>query len=232
MDDVRMRLFELRDENYRGFQSKLIPTVDPERVIGVRTPALRSLAKELLKSGRAEGFLAELPHSYFDEDQLHAFIISEIKDFGRCAAETERFLPFIDNWATCDQLTPAVFGKDPERLLSHIRKWLRSGHTYAVRFAVGMLMKHYLDDAFDDEYPALAASACSDEYYINMMVAWYFATALAKQYEAVLPYFEERRLPEWTHRKAIQKAVESRRISEERKNYLRSLRAQSLNEKH
>lgn len=221
---IRQRLFELQDTAYRDFQAKLIPGRGPESMIGVRTPALRKLAKELAKRDDIDSFLQELPHVYFDEDQLHAFIISENKDFASCVEQTERFLPFVDNWATCDQLSPKVFGKHKQELLPYIRKWIGSDETYTVRFAIGMLMAHYLDADFDPAYPEMVASVRSEEYYINMMIAWYFATALAKQYDAVLPYVEERRLDPWTHNKTIQKAVESYRITSEQKEYLKSLK--------
>ena len=222
--DIREELFRMQDTGYRALQCKLIPTVDPETVIGVRTPALRSLAKELFKSGEAEGFLRELPHRYFDENQLHAFILSELKDFPACLAETERFLPFVDNWATCDQLSPRVFRKHRAELLGPVMGWLESDRTFTVRFAIGMLMEHYLDGDFDGAYPAAVAAVRAEEYYVRMMAAWYFATALAKQYDAAVPYLEQRRLDPWTHNKAIQKAVESRRLSPEIKEYLRALR--------
>ena len=225
-EQIRTELYRLRDEQYRDFQVKLIPTADPERMIGVRTPALRDYAKKLVKDPGIAAFLGELPHGYFDEDQLHAFILSEMKDYGRCLEEVERFLPYVDNWATCDQLSPKVFKKHRPELLSPIRTWIRSGKTYTVRFGVGMLMQHYLDDAFDDAYPELVAEIRSDEYYVNMMIAWYFATALAKQYDRVLPFLEERRLDPWTHNKAIRKAAESFRVPPERKEYLRSLKIQ------
>ena len=225
-DPVLRQLFALQDPAYRDFQAKLIPTVSPEKMIGVRTPELRALAKRLKKEDpqRAEAFLAELPHTYFDEDQLHAFLLSEEKSFEKCVALTEAFLPYVDNWATCDQLSPKVFGKNTDRLLPYIRKWIDSGKTYTIRFGVGMLMQHYFDGRFDPAYPELVSKIRSDEYYVNMMTAWYFATALAKQYEAVLPYIQEQRLDAWTHNKAIQKAVESRRITPEQKEYLKSLK--------
>jgi len=223
-DEIKSALFQLQDRPYRDFQCKLIPTVGRDTVIGVRTPELRRLAKQFVKREDVRGFLDVLPHLYFDENQLHAFIVSEIKDFERCINEVCRFLPFVDNWATCDQLSPKIFKKHRQELLAHIREWIDSGHTYAVRFAVGMLMQHFLDEDFDPAYPELVAGIRSDEYYINMMVAWYFATALAKQYEATLPFIEERRLDNWTHNKAIQKSIESRRIAPEQKTYLRSLK--------
>jgi len=227
---IREELFRLRDMKYRDFQCGLMPTVDPETVIGVRTPELRTFAKRLLIEDGAASFLCDLPHRYFDENQLHAFLLSEEKNFDRCISQLERFLPFVDNWATCDQLSPKAFRKRPEGLLPAIRKWIASGETYTVRFGIGMLMQHYLGDAFDPAYPECVASVWSDEYYVNMMIAWYFATALAKQYDAVLPYVEGRRLAVWTHNKTIQKAVESYRIPDERKTYLKSLRIGTGNE--
>ena len=224
MPEIRDRLFALQDTGYRDFQVKLIPGIAPESMIGVRTPELRKLAKEYARHPGIGKFLQELPHAWFDENQLHAFILSEMKDFDGCMEQTERFLPYIDNWATCDQLSPKVFKKHRKELLSHCREWMRSGKTYTVRFGIGMLMQHFLDEDFDPAYPELVAGIRSDEYYINMMIAWYFATALAKQYKAVLPYIEGHRLDPWTHNKAIQKAVESFRITPEQKEYLRGLK--------
>lgn len=218
------RLMELRDPSYGEFQKKLIPTVNPETVIGVRTPELRKLAKEIAKQGEGEAFLQCLPHVYFDENQLHAFLIAEEKDFARCIARVEAFLPYVDNWATCDQLSPGVMKKHREELLPYIRKWLESDHTYTVRFALGMLMQHYLDDAFEPSFLELAAGVRSEDYYIRMMAAWYFATALAKQYGAALPYIERQALEPWTHNRAIQKALESYRITPEQKEYLKTLK--------
>lgn len=223
-------LFGLQDVKYRDFQKKLIPTVEPDSVIGVRTPELRKLAKQLARlraskeAADVEAFLNELPHEYFDENQLHAFIISEDKDYERCMSEVEEFLPYVDNWATCDQLSPKVFRKNKDGLLMHVRKWLKSDRTYTVRFAIGMLMQHFLDDDFDTEYPELVAKVKSEEYYVNMMIAWYFATALAKQYDAVIPYIEKQKLDVWTHNKTIQKARESYRITQEQKEYLKTLK--------
>ena len=222
--EIREVLTGLRDEKYREFQIKLIPTVPPESVIGIRTPALRKYAKQLAQREDIDGFLDALPHSFFDENQLHAFIISEIKDYPRCMEEVIRFLPFIDNWATCDQLSPKVFKKHREELIEQIRIWIKSDKTYTVRFGIGMLMQHFLDEDYDPSYPEMAAEIRSDEYYINMMIAWYFATALAKQYSSILPFIENRRLDRWTHNKTIQKAVESYRITPEQKEYLRSLK--------
>ena len=224
IEEIREELFRLRDEKYRDFQIGLIPTVEPETLIGVRTPELRRFAKELIKRGDVSPFLAALPHKYFDENQLHAFLLSEMKDYGRCLEEVDRFLPYIDNWATCDQLSPKIFARHRGELIEPIRDWIRSEETYTVRFGIGMLMQHYLDEAFDPAYPEMVAEIRSEEYYVNMMIAWYFATALAKRYEAVLPFLEETRLAPWTHNKAIQKAAESHRISPEQKIYLRSLK--------
>ena len=223
-EEIREELFRLQDSKYREFQSKLIPNVPLDSVIGVRTPALRKYAKELAKREEIGEFLSDVPHRYFDENQLHAFIISQLKDFGRCMEYVRAFLPYVDNWATCDQLSPKVFGKNKGDLLKQIREWIGSGDTYTVRFGIGMLMQYFLDEDFDPEYPELVAQIRSEEYYVNMMKAWYFATALAKQYETVLPFIEERRLDDWTHRKAIQKAVESYRITEEQKKYLKTLK--------
>lgn len=223
-DEIRDDLFRLQDEKYRDFLSKLIPSVPPEKVIGVRTPALRAMAKQLAKREDVDAFLDELPHTYFDENQLHAFILSEMKDYAACLSAVDRFLPYVDNWATCDQLSPKVFRKHKPELLVSVRKWIASGETYTVRFGVGMLMEHFLDDDFDPAYLETVAAIRSEEYYVRMMVAWYFATALAKQYEAALPFLERQRLDPWTHNKTIQKAVESYRITSEQKAYLRGLK--------
>ena len=221
--EIREELFRLRDESYRDFQSALIPTVEKVAFIGVRTPALRALAKNLSKSADISEFLGSLPHAYFDEDQLHAFLISEIRDFDLCLRETERFLPYVNNWATCDQMSPKVFKKHKKELLAAIDRWLASERTYTVRFALGMLMTHFLDEDFSPVFLEKAAAVRSEEYYVKMMVAWYFATALAKQYDAALPYLEGKRLDPWTHNKAIRKALESFRIPPERKAHLRGL---------
>ena len=225
-DDILKKLYALQDTKYRDFQGKLIPTVDPNTIIGVRTPDLRTLAKELAKKEDIGIFLDALPHAYFDENQLHAFILSELKDYDQCIERVKEFLPYIDNWATCDQLSPKAFKKHKTELLKEIKNWLKSDKTYTVRFAVGMLMQHYLDDNFKSDYPKLVAVIKSDEYYINMMRAWYFATALAKQYDAIIPYIEQKKLDPWTHSKAIQKAVESYRIIPMQKEYLKTFRLQ------
>ncbi|MCD8336255.1 MAG: DNA alkylation repair protein [Lachnospiraceae bacterium] len=271
MTPIRSRLFELQDIRYADFQSNLTPTISRERFIGVRTPALRALAKEYAKEAKAvkavkadtdsaadtvngiPAFMKELPHYYFEENQLHAFLIAEEKDLSVCLTELELFLPYIDNWATCDQLSPGVFKKEPEKLLPYIDRWLDSSHIYTVRFGIGMLMRYFLDDRFEVKYAEQVAAIPSDRvyfrsmdqpgrsdenqpecadkkepmagerpYYISMMVAWYFATALAKQYDLILPFIEERRLDPWTHNKTIQKAIESYRITPEQKAYLKT----------
>ncbi len=223
-EEIREKLFELRDEEYKAFHAKLIPTVSEDSIIGVRTPALRKCAKEMGRHPRIGEFLAALPHPYYDENNLHGFILEGIKDYGECLAAVEAFLPYIDNWATCDMLAPKVFGRHREELLEPVRRWIASEDTYTIRFAMNMLMRFYLDGDFKPEYLELVCGVASGEYYVNMMIAWYFATALAKQYEAALPYIEQRRLAAWTHNKAIQKACESRRITEEQKAYLRSMK--------
>lgn len=214
------RLFELQDTGYRDFHSKLMPTVKKELVIGVRTPDLRRLAKEISKTEYAAEFLEILPHKYYEENNLHAFLIEEIKDYDECISQINRFLPFVDNWATCDMMRPKIFKKHLPQLLSEIKKWINSDDVYAVRFGVEMLMCHYLDDAFRPEYPEWVSQIKSDEYYIKMMVAWYFATALSKRYDDIVPYLENYRLDTDTHNKTIRKAIESYRITDEQKAYL------------
>ena len=229
VDDIQKELFALRDEKYASFQKNLIPTesqeaTPAEQIIGVRTPALRDLAKRLGKQEDIGLFLDTLPHRYFDENQLHAFIISGMKDYDACMARLQAFLPYVDNWATCDQMSPKIFRKHKQELLGEIRKWIVSEHTFTVRFAIGMLMEHFLGEDFDLQYPEMVVGVVSDQYYVNMMIAWYFATALAKQYDDILPFIEQRRLSPWTHNKTIQKAIESYRITDEQKAYLRTLK--------
>lgn len=224
---IRARLFALQDEGYRAFHSRLMPTVPPETVIGVRVSALRRLAKRLAGTPQAEAFLQELPHIYYEENNLHAFLLESIRDYDAALAATEKFLPYIDNWATCDSFCPKVFAKHKEDLLPVLRRWMASDHPYTVRYGMEMLMRYYLDEDFRPEHLAWAAAVHSGEYYINMMRAWYFATALAKQPEAALPWLTARRLDVWTHNKTIQKAVESSRIPAETKAFLRTLRVRS-----
>lgn len=221
---VRTRLFLMQDAAYRAFQCKLMPTVDPDSVIGVRMPELRKFAKELAKTPEAAEFLRFLPHKYYEENNLHGLLICAMEDYGRTVDALDAFLPHVDNWATCDLLRPRAFSGHLLELLEQIRIWLASDRTYTVRFALEMLMTFYLDDAFQPAYLDMAAEVRSREYYVNMMIAWYFATALAKQYDAVLPYLRQRRLDLWTHNKTIQKALESYRVTGEQKAYLRSLK--------
>ena len=228
LNEIRAELFKMQDMDYRDFNSKLIPTVDKESMIGIRTPDLRKYAKQLGKSSDVIEFLQTLPHKYFDENQLHAFIISEIKDFKNCIDEINRFLPYIDNWATCDQLSPKVFKKHHNELSEYIKDWLKSDKVYTLRFGIGMLMEHFLDEDFDILYPETVSKIRSGEYYINMMIAWYFATALAKQYESIIPFIENNSLDIWTHNKAIQKSIESYRITDEQKAYLRELKIKKV----
>lgn len=222
--DIQKELFGLSDGTYRIFQSRLVPSVSPQRIIGVRIPVLRKYAGELARSGDFGAFLEVLPHEYYDEDNLHAFLIEKIRDFDLALSETERFLPYIDNWATCDMFMPRVFGKNKEKLISHVIKWINSKEAYTVRYGIGILMRLYLDGDFKDEYASLAASVRFEEYYVKMMQAWYFATALAKQHDAVIGYITEKRLDPWVHNKTIQKAAESYRIPPEVKKSLKALK--------
>lgn len=214
-------LFALQDEGYRKMQLRILPNLPPETVIGTRTPDLRRLARELTDG---EGFMGYLPHHFFEENQIHVFLLEQEKDFTKAIAQVEAFLPYVDNWATCDQLRPRAFSRHRGELLPHIRRWLASEKPYTVRFGMEVLMVHYLDEDFDPAYPELVASVVSEQYYVKMMAAWYFATALAKQYDAVFPYIQQYRLERWTHNKAIQKAVESYRISWEQKEALKTYR--------
>ncbi len=217
-------LFKMQDKEYRNFQVKLIPSYNINSIIGVRTPKLKSYAKELIKNNNYLDFLDNLPHKYFDENQLHAFIISELKSYDECILYINKFLPYIDNWATCDQLSPKIFKKHTDKLLEQIKIWIKSNDTYTIRFGIGMLMKYYLDDNFKPEYLKWVSSIKSNEYYVNMMIAWYFATALAKQYDEVIPYIKDNKLSIWVHNRTIQKAIESYRITDIQKEYLRSLK--------
>ncbi len=221
---IRDRLLEMQDLKYRDFHAGLMPTVSKELIIGVRTPDLRKFAKEISKTAYAESFMDILPHKYYEENNLHAFLIESIGDFDSCIAHLNRFLPYVDNWATCDMMRPKIFKKHLSELPAQIKIWIKSDDTYTVRFAIEMLMCFYLDEKFSTEYSDLVAEIRSDEYYIKMMQAWYFATALAKQYDAVIAYLEQNRLDTDTHNKTIRKAVESYRISNECKGYLRTLK--------
>lgn len=227
--NIRDRLFGLRDLHYQAFHSRLMPTVPPETVIGVRVPVLRKLAKQLTGTQEAEAFLHDLPHAYYEENNLHAFLLEPIVDYPIALAETERFLPYIDNWATCDSFCPKIFAKHREELLEPVQRWLNAEHPYTVRYGIEMLMRYYLEEAFRPEYLNWVAGVQREEYYVNMMRAWYFATALAKQPQETLPWLTEKRLDGWTHNKTIQKALESARVTPENKRALRELRIRSQN---
>lgn len=234
ISDIQKALFAKQDLKYQKFHSALVPTIDSKSIVGVRTPDLRIIAKEFANRPDVDKFLSSLPHKYYDENQVHAFILSVMKNYDECVAQINRFLPFVDNWATCDQLRPKAFAqkKNRERLLKDIEKWLAAGNgkkcgpreLYTVRFGIEMLMTYFLDEDFDPKFLKWVAKIRSEEYYLNMMVAWYFATALAKQWNATIPYIEKKRLADWTHNKAIQKAIESYRITDEQKTYLRTLK--------
>lgn len=225
MNELQQHLFGMRDAAYAAFIAKLTPGFPPSHFIGVRVPLLRTIARSFAKEEAAsQSFLSHLPHSYYEEDMLHGMLISLVKDYDRCLDLTDRFLPYVDNWAVCDTLSPKVFAKHKAQLLENILRWSSSSHTYTCRFGVRMLMTHFLDDSFSADFLEIPAAIHSEEYYVKMMVAWFFATALAKQWEATLPYLENRQLDPWTHRKTIQKAIESYRIPPERKDYLRTLR--------
>lgn len=224
MNNIQEDLFKLQDKKYRDFQVKLIPGYSTDCMIGVRTPELRKYSKKLLKENNYLSFLEELPHKYFDENQLHGFIISEIKDYDTCITYLNKFLPYVDNWATCDQMSPKIFKKYTDELLKLIKVWIKSKETYTIRFGIGMLMQYFLNDNFKDEYLEWVSAIKSGEYYVNMMIAWYFATALAKQYDSTIKYLENKKLDTWTHNKTIQKAIESYRITDKQKDYLRTLK--------
>ena len=217
-------LFQLQDKGYRDFQSKLIPTIPVETSIGVRIPTIRKLAKEYGKDLESVEFLKQLPHTYYDENILHALLVAEIKDYEVCVKEVERFLPYVDNWAVCDIFSPKVFRKNKDKLIDKIREWTASDHPYTCRFGMEMLMTHFLDEDFRVEYLEIPATVHSEEYYVTMMIAWFYATALAKQWDATIGYMEDQRLDTWTHNKTIQKARESYRITPEQKEYLKTLK--------
>ncbi len=218
------RLNKVKDTEYQKFQVKLVPNIDPDRILGIRTPEMRKIAKEVFESKEREPFLDSLPHKYYEENLIHFFVISMIKDFDECIKRVEEFLPYVDCWPVSDQATPKSFKKNHDKLLPYIKKWIKSKRIYTARFGIRMLMNEFLGDDFKDEYLELVASIKSEEYYLNMMIAWYFATALAKRYDETVPFFENHRLDEWVHKKAIQKAIESYRVTDEHKKYLISLK--------
>ncbi len=221
---VQKELFAMQDLKYRDFHSKLMPTVDKEKIIGVRTPQLRKYAAAFAKTEEAAAFMEILPHQYYEEDNLHGFLIEKIRDYEKCIEALDKFLPYVDNWATCDMMSPKVLKEEPEKLMGKVKIWIKAEETYVVRFAMGCLMNYYLEENFSIECADIVADVHSEEYYIQMMQAWYFATALAKQYDAILPYLLERKLSTWVHNKTIQKAVESYRITLEQKAYLKTLK--------
>lgn len=227
INQLHDRLFAMQDLKYRDFSASLMPTVDKERVIGIRTPVLRSFAKEFGKTEDSKLFLEKLPHRYYEENNLHAFLLEQIKDYDEVIRKLDEFLPYVDNWATCDCMNPKVFRRYPEKLIKDALRWIESDKTYVKRYGIGMIMRYFLDDNFKREYLEVISGIRSEEYYINMMTAWFFATALCKKYEEALPYIENHRLDVWTHNKSIQKAVESLRISEDKKAYLKTLRIKS-----
>lgn len=221
---IQTMLFNLQDKEYALFQSKLTPTVPKERFIGVRVPEVRKLAKAYIKDPEHIDFLQSLPHEYYDENMLHGLLISEMKAYEACVNKVDLFLPYVDNWAVCDIMSPKVFKKHKTELMEKIREWSASEQTYTCRFGLEMLMSHYLDDDFKEEYLEIPAAVKSDEYYVNMMIAWFLATALAKQWKSTIPYLEQGRLDPWVHNKTIQKARESYRITDEQKEYLKKLK--------
>lgn len=224
MTSLQKQLFSMQDPAYRDFQSNLMPGIDKDTIIGIRTPQLRRFAKQLAQTAEAEQFLHRLPHQYYEENNLHMMLVAQIKDYESCLAEVERFLPYVDNWATCDLPAPKCFAKHKQELFPRIKEWIASEETYTIRYGIDLLMALYLDADFKPEYLELAASVASEEYYVKMVIAWYFATALTKQWDAAIPYMEQSRLPDWVHRKTIRKAIESYRITKEQKDYLRTLK--------
>ncbi|MBR3049563.1 MAG: DNA alkylation repair protein [Bacilli bacterium] len=224
MNNIINKLYKLQDKEYRDFQIKLIPNINSNTIIGIRTKELKKYAKELVKDNNYMSFIEELPHKYFEENQLHAFIISEIKDYDKCIEYINKFLPYINNWATCDQMSPKIFKKYTNKLLDQVNIWIKSNKTYTIRYSILILMRYYLDDNFKKEYLEKVCNIESEEYYVNMMRAWYYATALAKQYKDTIVYIENNKLDTWTHNKTIQKARESYRIDKDKKEYLKGLK--------
>lgn len=224
MTELQKKLFAMQNLSYRDFHSKLMPTIDKEKIIGIRTPMLRKFAKEFAKTEECEIFLKHLPHTYYEENNLHGFLLEMEKDYGRLVDKLDAFLPYVDNWATCDTMRPKILKKHLKEFLPKVQEWLNSNKVYTIRYGIGMLLSFYLDEEFQSEHLDWVAQIRSEEYYVNMMTAWYFATALAKRYEETLPYIVEKRLDVWTHNKAIQKAIESYRVTGEQKAYLRTLK--------
>lgn len=228
MTEIQKQLFAMQDLDYKAFHSKIMPTIDPKNIIGIRTPILRKFANDFAKTQDAQSFIAKLPHTYYEENNLHAFVLEKIMDFDTAVELTENFLPYIDNWATCDMFLPKVFKKNKDKILPYAKKWIKSEHTYTVRYGIGILMSLFLDDDFNRQYVETVADIRSEEYYVNMMIAWYFATAIAKQYDTAVKYLEEKRLDKWVHNKTIQKAVESYRVPAKTKEYLKTLKIKGV----
>ncbi len=224
MEKLQKALFDNQDKEYRVFQQKLMPGIELENIIGVRLPVIRKIAKENAKTEDAKKFLDSLPHKYYDENQLHGFLINQIKDYDECIKRIDEFLPYVDNWAVCDSINPKMLSKHKEELIKDIKRWVSSKETYTIRHGIHMLMAFFLDSDFKKEYLEIPAKIVSEEYYVNMMIAWFFATALAKKWDATITYIEEKKLPVWVHNKTIQKAIESYRVNEEHKQYLRTLK--------
>lgn len=227
--EIQKELFLRQDKEYMKFLSKLTPNVSEDTIIGVRIPEIRKLAKKLVKNNEYEDFLKELPHKYYDENLLHGAIISENKDFENCIELLNSFLPFVDNWAVCDTISPKIFKKHKKELIEKIKEWSQSDKTYTCRFGVEMLMTHFLDEDFKKEYLEMVANIHSEEYYVKMVIAWFFATALAKQWDYAVIYLENNKLDVWVHNKTIQKARESLRILEDKKGYLKGLKRKKEN---
>lgn len=228
MTDIRKKLLSMQDIEYKKFHEKLMPTVPSDTVIGIKVPVLRALSKEYFNTAESKIFLSALPHLYYEENNLHAFLIERIKNFDECIKEVEKFLPFVNNWATCDSLRPKCFKKNTEKLLPCIEKWLCSSHTYTVRFGIECLMLYFLDEKFEMRFPEQISKIKSDEYYVNMMIAWYFQAALSKRYDELLPFLTEHKLPVWIHNKTIQKCIESYRFTKEQKEYLKTLKKSAV----
>ena len=229
MDIIKEKLFELQDIGYRDFTAKLIPNIDKETIIGVRTPILRTYVKQISKEPYADEFLKELPHKYYEENNIHgALLCNRYKDIDELLLALDEFLPYVDNWATCDCLSPKLFKKHPDKVYARVKEWIKSDYTYVRRFAIGTLMGFFLEDEFRDEHLEMVCNSTNDEYYVNMMVAWYFSIALVKQYDSTIKLIEAKKLEPWTHNKSIQKAIESRRIDDQTKEYLRSLKVKNI----
>lgn len=224
MERLQKALFDNQDKEYRVFQQKLMPGIKLDDIIGVRLPVIRKIAKENAKTEDAKKFLDLLPHKYYDENQLHGFLINQIKDYDECIKRIDEFLPYVDNWAVCDSINPKMLSKHKEELIKDIKRWVSSDKTYTIRHGIHMLMAFFLDSDFKKEYLEIPAKIVSEEYYVNMMIAWFFATALAKKWDVTITYIEEKKLPVWVHNKTIQKAIESYRVNEEHKQYLRTLK--------